>query len=71
VKTTGRKQVASGDEWLTPAEIAAELKVSPSTVYYWRQVGKGPRTTRLPNGKLRVRRSVLEEWLRSGEGDAA
>jgi predicted DNA-binding transcriptional regulator AlpA len=60
-----------GDQLLTVREVLAELRVPRSTWYQWRQVGKAPRVYRLPNGELRVRRSVLNEWLASLESDAA
>ncbi|AGL14412.1 DNA-binding protein [Actinoplanes sp. N902-109] len=41
------------------------------TRFYWRQIGKGPRTIKLPNGELRIRRSALHEWLGELEGQAA
>jgi hypothetical protein len=51
--------------------VLAELRVSRSTWFYWRQIGKGPRTIKLPNGELRIRRSALQDWLGELEGDAA
>ncbi|MFK3981278.1 helix-turn-helix transcriptional regulator [Micromonospora sp. NPDC050397] len=60
-----------GDELLTVPEVLAELRVPRSTWYYWRQVGKGPRVIKLPNGELRVRRSALGQWLGALECDAA
>lgn len=50
-------------EQLTIAEVCAELKVSRSTFYYWRQIGKAPRCLVLPNREIRVRRSDFEVWL--------
>jgi hypothetical protein len=58
-------------EYLTVAEVLAELKIPRSTWYQWRQTGKAPRVHKLPNGELRIRRSVLEAWLESLESDAA
>lgn len=59
------------DELLTVDEVLAELRVPRSTWYQWRQVGKAPRVYKLPNGGLRVRRSVLNDWLTSLESEAA
>ena len=50
-------------EKLTVRELCAELKISRSTFYDWRQKGRGPRCIRLPNGDLRVRRRDLDAWL--------
>ncbi|MGW1990107.1 helix-turn-helix transcriptional regulator [Embleya sp. NPDC001921] len=52
---------------LTLAEVLNEIGVSRSTFYYWRQIRKAPRCIRLPNGELRVRRSVLDAWFESLE----
>lgn len=59
------------DELLTVREVLKELKLAPSTWYQWRQVGKAPKVYKLPNGELRIRRSVLDEWLSGMESDAA
>jgi predicted DNA-binding transcriptional regulator AlpA len=52
---------------LTIPEVMAELQVSRSTFYYWRQTGKAPRCIKLPNGEIRVRRTDLDRWLDSLE----
>jgi hypothetical protein len=59
------------DELLTVAEVIAELRVPRSTWYQWRQLGKAPRVFKLPNGEIRVRRSVLNAWLASLESEVA
>jgi excisionase family DNA binding protein len=51
------------NEKLTVRELCAELKISRSTFYDWRQKGRGPRCIRLPNGDLRICRRDLDEWL--------
>ncbi|MEV7624274.1 helix-turn-helix domain-containing protein [Actinoplanes sp. NPDC089786] len=48
---------------LTIPEVIAELQVSRSTFYYWRQTGKAPRCIKLPNNEIRVRRSDFDHWL--------
>ena len=58
---------SSTTEKLTVRELCAELKVSRSTFYEWRQKGVGPRCIRLPNGGLRIRRRDLDEWLGARE----
>src|SRR5580704_16160043 len=55
------------NEKLTVSELCAELKVSRSTFYDWRQKRRGPRCIRLPNGGLRVRRRDLDAWLADQE----
>jgi len=57
-------------EYLTIDEVIAELRVPRSTFYRWRQIRRGPRSIKLPNGDVRIRRGDLEEWLRSLEGTA-
>jgi predicted DNA-binding transcriptional regulator AlpA len=65
--STGRQ--ASPSPLLTIAEVIAELRIPRATFYRWRQLRKAPRTIRLPNGDVRIRRSELERWLASMEED--
>jgi predicted DNA-binding transcriptional regulator AlpA len=58
-------------EQLTIPEVCAELKVSRSTFYYWRQTGKAPRCLVLPNREVRIARHDLESWLDSHIEDEA
>jgi hypothetical protein len=51
------------DELLTVPQVLAELGVPRRTWQRWRELSTGPICLRLPNGELRVRRSVLSEWL--------
>lgn len=55
---------------LTISEVIAEIGVARATFYRWRQLRKGPRSIKLPNGDVRIRRSDLERWLASLEDDA-
>jgi predicted DNA-binding transcriptional regulator AlpA len=48
---------------LTIAEVIAELGIPRSTFYRWRQLRIGPRSIKLPNGDVRIRRSDLDRWL--------
>ena len=50
---------------MTIRQIAADLAVSPSTVYKWSARGEPwfPRAIRLQNGDVRVRRDWYESWL--------
>jgi hypothetical protein len=54
-------------QWLTIEDFCAELDIPMSTAYKWSSLGsesgKFPRCCRLPNGKIRIRRDWLEEWL--------
>lgn len=58
------------DEKLTLSQVIADLGVPESTFYRWRQLGKGPRCIKLPNGAVRVRRSEYERWLSELEESA-
>jgi predicted DNA-binding transcriptional regulator AlpA len=60
----------SGNHLLTISEVIAEIRVPRATFYRWRQLRKGPRSIKLPNGDVRIRRSELERWLASLEDDA-
>lgn len=61
--TRTEQRTASGAEQLTVEQLCAELQVARSTFYQWRQLGRGPRCVRLPNGAIRVRRADLDTWL--------
>ncbi|WP_083998935.1 helix-turn-helix transcriptional regulator [Actinomadura kijaniata] len=57
---------SNADEWLPIDEVLAELKDVPrSTFNRWRATGRGPKSRRLPNGRVLIRRSALNEWLES------
>lgn len=50
---------------LTLEEVCAELRINRSTFNGWRAKKCAPPCLKLPNGKLRFRRSELDRWLRS------
>jgi predicted DNA-binding transcriptional regulator AlpA len=52
------------------AEVCEELSISRSTFYDWRQKGIAPTCVKLPNGELRIRRTILDAWLATREGAA-
>ncbi|MDO0936626.1 excisionase [Streptomyces sp. DG2A-72] len=57
---------------MTVPEILDALKgTSRRTFYRWREMGTGPAALKLPNGELRVWRSVFMEWLQEREENAA
>jgi len=67
---TGRPSTGSGADvserrWISVHEIAQDLGVSGSTVYKWSARGRPwfPRSIRLRNGDIRVRRDWYEDWL--------
>jgi excisionase family DNA binding protein len=51
------------DQFLTTAEVAALLRVNPSTVRRWRLDGVGPRFVMIGT-VYRYPASVLDEWIR-------
>ncbi|MZD09133.1 helix-turn-helix domain-containing protein [Streptomyces sp. SID5785] len=55
------------DEMLTIPQVIAEIGVPRATFYRWRQCRKGPKSIKLPNGAVRIRRSELNRWLTSLE----
>lgn len=59
------------DEILTIPQVIAELGVPRATFYRWRQLGRGPRSFKLPNGQVRIRRSALNDWIATLEEGAA
>jgi excisionase family DNA binding protein len=50
-------------EQLTVEQLCTELQVARSTYYEWRAKGRGPRSLKLPNGEIRIRRDDLDRWL--------
>lgn len=54
-----------GPRWLSIRQIASDLGVSYSTAYKWSARGMPwfPRSIRLKNGDIRVRRDWYEAWL--------
>lgn len=54
------------EELYTIDELAARLKVKPSTVRGWRRDGKGPRAV-MVGGAVRYRPEAVKEWLDSLE----
>lgn len=51
------------DPLLTAKDLIEMLGVSRDTFDKWRHSGRGPTAYRLPNGKLRFRRSDVEKWF--------
>ncbi|AZQ73555.1 DNA-binding protein [Streptomyces luteoverticillatus] len=58
------------DENLTIDEVIAEIRVPRSTFYRWRQLKKGPKSCKLPNGQIRIKRSELNRWWAEMEENA-
>ncbi|MGW5271376.1 helix-turn-helix transcriptional regulator [Streptomyces sp. NPDC004044] len=51
------------DEMLTISQVITEIDVPRATFYRWRQLRKGPKAIKLPNGAVRIRRSELDRWI--------
>ena len=62
---SSRSEVNADAHWLSIRQIAADLGVSASTAYKWSARGKPwfPRSIRLRNGDIRIRRDWYEAWL--------
>ncbi|WP_225346315.1 helix-turn-helix transcriptional regulator [Mycobacterium intracellulare] len=49
---------------MTLPELCAELGITESTAYYWRQIDKGPKGARIGKN-LRYRRADVKAWVDS------
>ncbi|MFD9135524.1 helix-turn-helix transcriptional regulator [Streptomyces bottropensis] len=58
-----RRRRAAADPWVPLTDALDEIGISRATYYRWRNRGYAPEVRRLPNGHLRVRRSVLDAFL--------
>jgi hypothetical protein len=52
------------DQFLTPAELAAELRRPLATIRFWRATGTGPRGALIGNRVL-YKRADVEAWIES------
>lgn len=52
-------------KYLTYEEACELISVPRSTMDRWRAAQQGPRFTKLPNAKLRIREEDLLEWMDS------
>lgn len=55
-------------EWITRAEVAAELRITTETLCRWNSRRLGPPPTRVGR-KVYYRRETLHEWLLNQEQD--
>ena len=58
---------ASRQDFLTLADFLSALDVPKSTFFRWKAIGVAPKTYKLPNGQLRIRRTDFETWMASRE----
>lgn len=61
---------ASHSKLLTPEEVSERLGIPRSTLYFWRQHGKGPRAKKVGR-HLRYEESELQRWIDSRPYEAA
>ncbi|MFF4346319.1 helix-turn-helix transcriptional regulator [Streptomyces sp. NPDC001530] len=67
-----RENHGKAAELLTVRQVLDELGgISRRTFYRWRELRIAPPCIRLPNGELRVRRDVLNDWLEERAEGAA
>ncbi|RBM05648.1 AlpA family transcriptional regulator [Streptomyces sp. PT12] len=55
---------------LTLPEVLAEIRISRAAFYRMRARGQAPTLIKLPNGKVRCRRTDLDAWWNK-QGNAA
>jgi len=53
--------------FLTLDEFLDEMDVAKSTFFRWKALGQAPRTYKLPNRSIRIRRTDFEAWLTTRE----
>jgi DNA-binding transcriptional MerR regulator len=53
------------EKYLTTEEVAEVARTAPSTVRYWRMIGKGPHSVKRGRRVL-YPQSALEDWLANG-----
>ena len=59
-------------EYMTTAEVAAVVRVPTETVRYWRHVGKGPTSFKVPGGRrVLYARADVEQWLADARSGVA
>lgn len=66
-KKTLARVPRDGTDWLTPAEAATVIGVSPQTLAVWRHTGRGVAWSRPMPRVVRYSRAVLEDFLSSAE----
>jgi len=61
----------SEPEYMTTAEVAELVRVPSETVRFWRHVGRGPKSFRLPGGRrVLYKRSDVAAWLEGAQSAA-
>ncbi|MFD1366937.1 helix-turn-helix domain-containing protein [Actinoplanes sichuanensis] len=58
------------ERYLTTEEVADIARTAPSTVRYWRHIGKGPAGVKRGRRVL-YPQSAVEQWLAGNDGDRA
>lgn len=53
------------EQLLTPAEVAAQLRVTTHALAKWRQIGSGPSSVRVGN-RARYRQTDVTAWVEAG-----
>jgi predicted site-specific integrase-resolvase len=50
-------------EYFNEKTLSSYIDTSPHTLKYWRKTGQGPKFITLPNGRIRYKRSDIEEYM--------
>lgn len=62
------------DQWLTPRQVAAQLRVHPGTLANWRCMGLGPAYAKVsdhPNSPVRYRQTDVDAYQQQMHRGAA
>jgi len=63
----------SADQYMTPQELAEQLKVSVHTLRNWRHLGqgRGPDAVRISHTTVRYKRADVDRWLKQKKAAAS
>lgn len=59
------------DTFMTTGEVAELMRVPSETVRFWRHVGRGPKSFKIPGGRrVLYSRAEVEKWIKDAQAVA-